>query len=70
MYKKYMLIADWEIDEWIGEWEKEYKFFFDTEEEMIDFVKNGDKVLGLKPSQIRVVAAFKLDKLDNNMFCK
>ena len=36
--------------------------FFDTEEEMIDFITNGDEVW--KPDAIRVECAFKLEKFD------
>jgi hypothetical protein len=43
------------------EWENQNRFF-DTKEEMLDFIKNGDEVW--KPDAIRVECAFKLEKID------
>ena len=59
MYKEYMLIFQCAIK---GEIITN-KFFFDTEEEMINFVRLS-KITG----NIKVESAFKLEKLDNNIF--
>lgn len=56
MYKEWMLLCQWEIN---GN-SKEERFFFETEEAMIKFVKNS--------GNIKVEAAFKLEKLDNKIF--
>ena len=65
MYKRFMLSCMYlDIDK--GIWCNEI-FYFDTEEEMVDFVKNGN--FGIKPENIRVEAAFELNKLSNNIFC-
>ena len=45
----------------VGVWHSE-KYYFDTEEEMVKFVK------GKSGSLFKVESAFKLDKLDNNIF--
>lgn len=58
MYKKYLLKCDELIT---GIWHHR-EYYFDTEEEMVDFAK---KKSGFS---FKVEAAFKLDKLDNNIF--
>ena len=60
MYKKFMLKCEI-FNLYTFEWESE-TLFFDTEEEMINFIKNGDEVW--KPDAIRVECAFKLEKID------
>ena len=64
MYKKYLLLCS----ELTGDdsydpkcWESR-KYYFDTEEEMDEFVKKQLDFL------FKVEAAFKLDKLDNDIF--
>ena len=64
MYKKYLLLCS----ELTGDdsydpkcWESR-KYYFDTEEEMVEFVKKQLDFL------FKVEAAFKLDKLDNDIF--
>lgn len=66
--KKYMLKCMIKVDK-IMDWHDE-QFFFDTEEEMIKFVKEGYKELGIEGSEshIRIESAFKLEKLDNSIF--
>ena len=67
-YKKYMLKCMIKVDK-IMDWHDE-QFFFDTEEEMIRFVKEGYKELGIEgtESHIKIESAFKLEKLDSNIF--
>lgn len=67
-YKKYMLKCMIKVDK-ILDWHDE-QFFFDTEEEMIKFVKEGYKELALEKSEIhiKIESAFKLEKLDSNIF--
>ena len=67
-YKKYMLKCMIKVDK-IMDWHEE-QFFFDTEEEMIKFVKEGYKELGMEgtESHIKIESAFKLEKLDSNIF--
>ena len=67
MYKKYMLKCS-EFTSYVttsddpsGWNEKDY--YFDTEEEMIDFVKSH------LDFAFRVEAAFKLEQLSNDIFC-
>ncbi len=45
----------------VGVWHSE-EYYFDTEEEMVKFVKEKSGSL------FKVESAFKLDKLDNNIF--
>lgn len=56
MYKEWMLLFQWEVNEEL----KDETFFFETEENMIKFVNESDNV--------KIEAAFKLEKLDNNIF--
>ena len=67
-HKKYMLKCMIKIDK-LMDWHDE-QFFFDTEEEMIEFVKGGYKDLGVEEaeSHIKIESAFKLEKLDNSIF--
>ena len=44
------------------------KVFFDTKEEMIDFVKSGNKYT--KPEHIKVGVAFKMEQLNNSIFAE
>lgn len=64
MYKKYLLLCS-ELtgdDSYDSECWDSRKYYFDTEEEMVDFAKKKSD------SSFKVEAAFKLDKLDNNIF--
>lgn len=64
MYKKYMLSCMYfDADE--GTWYHD-NFFFGSEEDMIDFVKNGDD--DFKPEDIKVEAAFELSELSRDIF--
>lgn len=58
MYKNYLLKCYELIT---GIWHHR-EYYFDTKEEMVDFVKNESR------SSFKVETAFKLDKLDNNIF--
>lgn len=60
MYKNFMLKCQI-FNLYTFEWESR-NVFFDTEKEMLDFIKNGDEVW--KPDAIRVECAFKLEKID------
>lgn len=60
MYKNFMLKCQI-FNLYTFEWENQNRFF-DTKEEMLDFIKNGDEVW--KPDAIRVECAFKLEKID------
>ena len=60
MYKNFMLKCQI-FNLYTFEWESQ-NIFFDTEKEMLDFIKNGDEVW--KPDAIRVECAFKLEKID------
>ena len=62
MYKNFMLKCQI-FNLYTFEWENQNRFF-DTKEEMLDFIKNGDEVW--KPDAIRVECAFKLEKIDIN----
>lgn len=65
-YKKYMLECEEYVDRGTDSTDPEawkpYTYYFDTEKEMIDFVKDKWGFL------FKVVAAFKMDKLSNNIF--
>lgn len=64
MYKKFMLSCMYfDTDE--GIWYHD-NFSFGSEEDMIDFVKNGDD--DFKPEDIRVEAAFELSELSRDIF--
>lgn len=64
MYKKFMLSCMYfDTDE--GTWYHD-NFYFDNEEDMVDFVKNGDDEF--KPEDIRVEAAFELSELSRDIF--
>lgn len=63
VWKEYMLECQIVKEEITQE-----RFFFDTQEEMIDFTKNGSTMLNIKPDEIRIKSAFKLEKLDSNIF--
>ena len=64
MYKQWML--EFSRYNWYqGIWGDD-RLFFNTKEEMINFVKNGNKYI--KPEHIRVGAAFKLEQLDSSVF--
>ena len=58
MYKNYLLKCDELIT---GVWHHR-EYYFDTEEEMVEFAKKESS------SSFKVEAAFKVDKLDNNIF--
>ena len=60
MYKNFMLKCQI-FNLYTFEWENQNRFF-DTEEEMLDFIKNGDEVW--KPDAIKVECAFKFEKIN------
>lgn len=60
MYKKFLLKCD-VFNLYTFKWESR-DYYFDTEEEMVNFIKNGNEVW--KPDAIRVECAFKLEKID------
>ena len=60
MYKNFMLKCQI-FNLYTFKWENQ-TFFFETEEEMIYFIKNGDK--DWKPDAIRVECAFRIEKID------
>lgn len=62
-WKEYMLVCQIVKEEITQE-----RFFFDTQEEMIDFTKNGSTMLNIKPDEIRIGEVFKLEKLDKSIF--
>ena len=62
MYKKYMLKCEVRNQYTNPEWNNR-EFCFDTEEEMIEWVQNR-----MKENSVRVESAFKLEKLNNNIF--
>ena len=62
MYKKYLLKCSIRHeDNWLEEY-TDTQLYFDTKEEMIDFVKNGTECIN--PKDIRVECAFELNKVD------
>lgn len=67
--KNYMLKC-WIAIKTIDTAYRQETFYFDTEKEMVEFVREGYKKLGFEdaPCRIRVESAFKLEKLDNNIF--
>lgn len=52
-------------NEYKGTWEND-RLFFDTQEEMVEFTKSGNKYH--KSEHIKVIAAFRLEKLDGGFF--
>lgn len=63
MYKEYMLKCSVYLSlgsSQPGVWQ-DRTYWFDTKEEMIIFIKNGDE--HIKPEHIRVEDSFKLEKL-------
>lgn len=60
MYKKF-LVKCMIKNLYKGSWHNE-DFYFDTREEVIDFINNGTKFI--KPENIRIEAIFKLKKID------
>ena len=63
MYKRFLLKCDI-YNHYKGWWENT-EFYFDTKEEMIDFIKNGTDYT--KPQDIRVQSAFELNKIDESV---
>lgn len=61
MYKRYLLKCRIMYDSWLGDY-MDMDFYFDTEEEMIDFIKNGNE--SFNPEDIKVECAFELNKID------
>lgn len=59
-YKKYLLKCQI-FNYYPWKWE-DRELYFDTEEEMISFIKNGTEYI--QPKDIRVEAAFILNKID------
>ena len=60
MYKKFLLKCD--VNNHYKGWWEDTEFYFDTKEEMICAIKNG--INEIKPEDIRVKAAFELNKVD------
>lgn len=60
MYKNFLLKCDI-YNHYKGWWENT-EFYFDTKEELIDFIKNGTDYT--KPQDIRIQAAFELNRID------
>lgn len=60
MYKKYLLRCSTK-NHFRDGWENQ-EFYFDTKEEMINYIKNGSKCT--KSEEIRVEAAFELTKIE------
>ena len=60
MYKKFLLKCD--VNNHYTGWWEDTEFYFDTKEEMICAIKNG--INEIKPEDIRVKAAFELNKVD------
>lgn len=60
MYKKYLLKCS-TMNHYKGWWE-DREFYFETIEEMQNFIKNGTDYT--KPEDIKVEAAFELNKID------
>ncbi|MGF0102048.1 hypothetical protein [Bariatricus sp. SGI.019] len=63
MYKNFLLKCD--IYNHCKGWWENTEFYFDTKEELIDFIKNGTDYT--KPQDIRVQATFELNKIDLNL---
>ena len=61
MWKKYLLRC--EVVNSNGCW-KDREFYFDTKEEMMDFIQNGKAVDNIKPQGIRIAGVFELNKID------
>lgn len=62
MYKKYMLKCSIRNEvNWLEEY-TDTELYFDTKEEMIDFIKNG--TVNINPKDIRIECAFELNKVD------
>lgn len=61
MWKKYLLKYDYYDPLYFYDPLHEERYF-NTKEELIAYVKNGDNIT--KPEYIRVTAAFKLEKID------
>lgn len=64
MYKRFLLKCDI-YNHYKGWWEENTELYFDTKEEMIDFIKNGTDYI--RPQDIRVQAAFELNKIGLNL---
>lgn len=60
MYKKYLLKCSI-YNNWLEEYE-ESEFYFDTKEELIDFVKNG--TAAISPEYILIECAFEINKIN------
>lgn len=60
MYKRFLLKCDI-YNHYKGWWENT-EFYFDTKEEMIDFIKSGTDYT--KPQDIRIQAAFELNRIN------
>lgn len=62
MYKRYLLKCSIRHEcNWLEEY-TDTQLYFDTKEEMVDFIKNGTKYI--KPKDIRIECAFELNKVD------
>ena len=60
MYKRFLLKCS-TLNHYKGCWQ-DREFCFDTKEDMIHFIKNGSEYT--EPDDIRVEAAFELNKID------
>ena len=60
MYKNFLVKCD-VFNLYTFDWEKR-NYFFDTEEEVKNFIKNGDG--NFKPDAIKIEAIFKMEKID------
>ena len=60
MHKKFLLKCS--VNNHYKGWWEDTEFYFDTKEEMIDFIKNGTGYT--KPEDIRVEAAFELNRIN------
>ena len=61
MYKKYLLRCQ-TINHYTGCWENR-EYYFDTKDEMMNYIKNGDEYGYTKPEDIKVEAAFELKRV-------
>lgn len=66
MYKKYLVkcqIYDELLVEWVGT-----EFYFDTVDEVVNFIKNGVPEYYIKPLNIKIEAVLKLYKIDMSQY--
>lgn len=63
MHKKFLLKCN--VNNHHKGWWEDTEFYFDTKEEMIDFIKNGTDYTNSE--DIRVEAAFELNRINLNL---